>query len=49
MLGRLKLHSGAMPRPSHLLCLAMRRDAHNDEEFERLKLQHWLPSRGWSQ
>lgn len=42
MLGRLKLHYVAMTRPSHLLCLAMRRDAFIDGELERLKAQGWL-------
>jgi DNA helicase II / ATP-dependent DNA helicase PcrA len=42
MLGRLKLHYVAMTRPSHLLCLAMRRDAFIDDELEPLKAQGWL-------
>lgn len=42
MLGRLKLHYVAMTRPSHLLCLAMRRDVFIDGELERLKEQGWL-------
>ena len=42
MLGRLKLHYVAMTRPSHLLCLAMRRDAFIDGELERLDEQGWL-------
>ena len=42
MLGRLKLHYVAMTRPSHLLCLAMRRDAFIDGELERLKRLGWL-------
>ena len=42
MLGRLKLHYVAMTRPSHLLCLAMRRDAFTDSELEHLKGQGWL-------
>lgn len=42
MLGRLKLHYVAMTRPSHLLCLAMRRDAFIDGELEHLKGQGWL-------
>lgn len=37
LIGRLKLHYVAMTRPSHLLCLAMRRDAF--EEAELLTLQ----------
>lgn len=42
MLARLKLHYVAMTRPSHLLCLAMRRDVFTEEELERLKGQGWL-------
>jgi hypothetical protein len=42
MLGRLKLHYVAMTRPSHLLCLAMRRDAFIDGELESLEEQGWL-------
>lgn len=41
LLGRLKLHYVAMTRPSHLLCLAMRKDA-----FERSELDV-LRNRGW--
>ncbi|MFG1420456.1 UvrD-helicase domain-containing protein [Roseixanthobacter liquoris] len=41
LLGRLKLHYVAMTRPSHLLCLAMRKDA-----FERGELDI-LRNRGW--
>lgn len=41
MLGRLKLHYVAMTRPSHLLCLAMRRDAFIDSELEILKERGW--------
>ncbi len=42
LLGRLKLHYVAMTRPSHLLCVAMRRDAFTDDELDVLK------GRGWS-
>lgn len=42
MLGRLKLHYVAMTRPSHQLCLAMRRDAFIDGELEVLMGQGWL-------
>lgn len=42
LLGRLKLHYVAMTRPSHLLCVAMRKDAFTDEEFGILL------DRGWS-
>ncbi|NYT78803.1 UvrD-helicase domain-containing protein [Alcaligenaceae bacterium] len=42
MLGRLRLHYVAMTRPSHQLCLAMRRDTFIDDELERLKRQGWL-------
>lgn len=41
MLGRLKLHYVAMTRPTHLLCLAMRKDAFSGPELEQLKLQGW--------
>ena len=41
MLGRLKLHYVAMTRPTHLLCLAMRKDAFSAPELERLALQGW--------
>lgn len=41
ILGRLKLHYVAMTRPSHLLCLAMRRDAFIDSELEILKERGW--------
>lgn len=40
-LGRLKLHYVAMTRPSHLLCLAMRRDAFQDDELQVLKERGW--------
>jgi hypothetical protein len=42
LLGRLKLHYVAMTRPSHLLCVAMRKDAFTDDELGVLK------GRGWS-
>jgi 5-methylcytosine-specific restriction protein B len=42
LLGRLKLHYVAMTRPSHLLCVAMRRDAFTNDELGVLK------GRGWS-
>lgn len=41
MLGRLKLHYVAMTRPSHLLCLAMRRDAFINGELELLEGHGW--------
>lgn len=41
LLGRLKLHYVAMTRPSHLLCLAMRRDAFIDDELKQLQAQGW--------
>lgn len=41
ILGRLKLHYVAMTRPSHLLCLAMRRDAFIPSELEILKEWGW--------
>ena len=42
MLGRMKLHYVAMTRPTHLLCLAMRKDAFMDGET------NLLANRGWS-
>lgn len=42
MLGRLKLHYVAMTRPSHQLCLAMRRDTFIDSELEVLTRKGWL-------
>jgi DNA helicase-2/ATP-dependent DNA helicase PcrA len=42
MLGRLKLHYVAMTRPSHQLCLAMRRDAFIDSELELIQKRGWL-------
>jgi len=42
MLGRLKLHYVAMTRPSHLLGLAMRKDAFNDSELDQLRARGWL-------
>ncbi len=41
MLGRLKLHYVAMTRPTHLLCLAMRRDAIEDAELALLEKKGW--------
>ena len=37
---RLKLHYVAMTRPTHLLCLAMKRDTLNDEHIGNLRA-HW--------
>lgn len=42
ILSRLKLHYVAMTRPTHLLCLAMRKDAFGEGELET------LTSRGWT-
>lgn len=42
ILGRLKLHYVAMTRPTHLLCLAMRKDAFGEGELDT------LASRGWT-
>lgn len=42
ILGRLKLHYVAMTRPTHLLCLAMRKDAFGEGELNT------LASRGWT-
>lgn len=41
MLGRLKLHYVAMTRPTHLLCLAMRKDAFAEGELDILKARGW--------
>lgn len=41
LLGRLKLHYVAMTRPSHLLCVAMRRDVFTDDELDVLKGRGW--------
>ena len=41
MLGRMKLHYVAMTRPTHLLCLAMRKDAFEDGEIDVLAGRGW--------
>lgn len=41
ILGRLKLHYVAMTRPTHLLCLAMRKDAFVEGELEILTDRGW--------
>ncbi|MGY4198970.1 UvrD-helicase domain-containing protein [Bradyrhizobium sp. USDA 4520] len=41
MLGRLKLHYVAMTRPTHLLCLAMRKDAFVEDELDILAGRGW--------
>lgn len=41
MLSRLKLHYVAMTRPTHLLCLAMRKDAFNAAELVSLAGHGW--------
>ena len=38
---RLRLHYVAMSRPSHLLCIAMRADALNDQEIGQIIGQGW--------
>lgn len=38
---RLKLHYVAMTRPSHLLCLAMRKDAFSAKQLELVKKRGW--------
>lgn len=40
-LSRLRQHYVAVTRPTHLLCLALRRDAFNDEEIVVLKDRGW--------
>jgi ATP-dependent exoDNAse (exonuclease V) beta subunit len=39
---RLKLHYVGMTRPSHLLCLAMRKDAFKPAELELMRERNWL-------
>lgn len=39
---RLKVHYVAMTRPTHLLCLAMKRSSFNDAEMEQLKGRGWM-------
>lgn len=41
MLGRLKLHYVAMTRPTHLLCLAMRKDVFADADLKLLIRRGW--------
>lgn len=41
MLSRLRLHYVAMTRPTHLLCLAMRRDSFSTSELEQLTTRGW--------
>lgn len=41
MLGRLRLHYVAMTRPTHLLCLAMRKDAFDTGELDILTGRGW--------
>lgn len=41
ILGRLKLHYVAMTRPTHLLCLAMRKDAFDKGEVDTLADRGW--------
>jgi ATP-dependent DNA helicase UvrD/PcrA len=41
LLGRLRLHYVAMTRPSHLLCIAMRKDALDDQEIVTLRERGW--------
>lgn len=41
MLGRLRLHYVAMSRPTHLLCLAMRKDAFDAGELDILTGRGW--------
>lgn len=38
---RLKLHYVAMTRPSHLLCLAMRKDSFKTSELELMQKRNW--------
>lgn len=41
LIERLKLHYVAMTRPSHLLCLAMRKDAFNTSELDLMRTRNW--------
>lgn len=41
IIGRLKLHYVGMTRPSHLLCIAMRRDHFENEELRILETRGW--------
>jgi hypothetical protein len=41
MRGRMKLHYVAMTRPTHLLCLAMRKNTFSDPELEQLTQRGW--------
>lgn len=41
LLGRLRLHYVAMTRPSHLLCVAMRKDAFTEHELVILQGRGW--------
>jgi len=41
LLGRLRLHYVGMTRPSHLLCIAMRKDAFNKAEIATLQDRGW--------
>lgn len=41
-LQRLRLHYVAATRPSHLLCLAMRKDAFEDEEIKAIQQRGWI-------
>ena len=41
MLERLKLHYVAMTRPTHLLCIAMRRDAFTGEDLTEARARGW--------
>ena len=42
VLGRLRLHYVAMTRPTHLLCLAMRKDAFAPGELDILARRGWM-------
>lgn len=41
LIERLKLHYVAMTRPSHLLCLAMRRDALSEKDRKAIEARNW--------
>ncbi|CAH2786543.1 MAG: Conjugative transfer ATP-dependent DNA helicase [uncultured Paraburkholderia sp.] len=41
LIERLKLHYVAMTRPSHLLCLAMRKDTFKPTELDLIRARNW--------
>lgn len=41
LIERLKLHYVALTRPSHLLCVAMRKDSFKDAELDQMRARNW--------